>query len=75
MSGLIVIAVLFGSLLAGFVLLWGCRQLGHIWAAPAVLLMMALGAFVFYTRTLARIEQKVLDNRDGLIEALGKGSA
>jgi ABC-2 type transport system permease protein len=72
-SALIVIAVLVGSLAAGLVLLSLCRYLGHVWAAPPVLLGMAVAALLMYLRTLNRIGRITLDHRDGLIEALGKG--
>lgn len=72
-SALIVIAVLIGSLAAGMVLLSLCRYLGHVWAAPAVLLGMAVAALLIYLRMLNRIGRLALDHRDGLIEALGKG--
>jgi ABC-2 type transport system permease protein len=73
LSTFIVLGVLFGSLLAGFAVLWGCRYLGHIWAAPAVLLAMAMAAMAVYVRSLGRIGRVVLEQRDGLIEVLCKG--
>lgn len=72
-SVLIVLGVLFGSLIVGFALLWGFRYLGYIWAAPAVLLVMAVAAILGYARSLGRIEEVALGNRDVLIEVLGKG--
>jgi len=72
-SVLIVLAGLFGSLLTGFVLLWVCRYLGHIWAAPAALLVLAVAALLLYLRTLNRIGRVALENRDVLVEVLGKG--
>jgi ABC-2 type transport system permease protein len=72
-SGLIVILVLIGSLAAGLVLLFVCRSLGYIWAAPAVLFAMAIAALLMYLRLLNRIGRTAMDNRDVLIETLGKG--
>lgn len=72
-SALIVIAVLVGSLAAGLVLLWVCRYIGYIWAAPTILAAMASAAFLMYLRTLNRIGRLMLTNRDGVIEALSKG--
>ena len=72
LSTFIVLAVLFGSLLVGFAILWICRYLGHIWAAPGVLLVMAMVAIALYVRSLGRIERVVLEERDGLIEVLCK---
>jgi ABC-2 type transport system permease protein len=74
-SALIVLAVLVGSLAAGLVLLWVCRYVGHVWAAPVILSGMALLAFLYYLRSLNGIGRLALDQRDGLIEALGKGAA
>jgi len=72
LSTFIVLGVLFGSLLAGFVILWGCRYLGYVWAAPAMLLVMAVAAIALYIRSLSRIGRVVLEQRDGLIEVLCK---
>jgi hypothetical protein len=71
-SVLIVMLVLIGSLLAGFVLLWVCRFMGHVWAAPGALLLMAIAAIILYLRTLNRIGRVVLGHRDVLIEVLCK---
>jgi ABC-2 type transport system permease protein len=72
LSTFIVLGVLFGSLLAGFAIIWGCRYLGYIWAAPAVFLAMAVAAIGVYVRSLNRIEKAVMEQRDGLIEVLCK---
>ncbi len=74
MSVLIVLAVLLGSLALGFALLWGCRYLGHIWAAPVLLLLLAAAALAVYVNTLHRMERAALANRDVLVEALGKAA-
>ncbi len=71
-SALIVMLVLVGSLVAGLVLLFVCRYLGHIWAAPAVLLGMAIAALLMYLRLLNRIGRIAMGNRDVLIENLCK---
>lgn len=71
-SILIIFLVLLGSLLAGFAILWTSHYLDMNWAGPTVLLAMAAAAFVIYLRGLKRIEQLALEQRDTLIEVLGK---
>jgi ABC-2 type transport system permease protein len=74
MSVLIVLGVLLGSLALGFALLWGCRYVGHIWAAPVLLLLLAAAALAIYVSTLHRMERAALANRDVLVEVLGKAA-
>jgi ABC-2 type transport system permease protein len=65
-NGLTSVLVQFSLLAAGGLVVLPCQAFGHLWAAPAILLLMAAGSTFLYVRVLAGMN----DIRQSRIEAL-----